>query len=88
MQEIEWYIALHVYSIIRYTPSVPNYKTLSTNSHPLRKIVNLVNHAKSINNLYYHSKIILLLSLYSLNCLSLMFGERIIKQEYAGEKNN
>ena len=39
----------------------------------LRKLVNFVNY------LYYHSKIIIFLSLHSLNCFSLMFGERISK---------
>ena len=62
------------------TPSIPNYKALSTNLCSLRKIVNLLNHIKYVNYLYYHFKITLFLSLYPLSCFSLMFGERIIRR--------
>ena len=36
---------------------VPNYKikTISSNSCSLKKIINLINHTKSINYLYYYS---------------------------------
>lgn len=32
-------------------PAVPFYKTLSTNSHPLGKLINLVSDIKFVNNL-------------------------------------
>ena len=41
------------------TPSVPKYKTLLTNSHSLRKFVNIISNIKFDNNLYYFTKITL-----------------------------
>lgn len=43
---------------------VPIYKALSTNLHPLRQVVNLINHIKFVNYLYYSSKITLHFSLH------------------------
>lgn len=48
------------------TPSISNYKTLSINSCPLRKVIRLAKHIKYANYLYYYSKIIIFLFLYSL----------------------
>ena len=63
----------------KYISFVFNYKIISTNSHILRKIINLINHIKFLNYLYYHFKFIIFLSLYLLNYFSLMFEEKIIK---------
>lgn len=46
------------------------YKTLLTNSHLLKKLINLVGNIKFVNNLYYFSKITLkvrlIISLFSI----------------------
>ena len=72
----QYYMISYYYKLLVITPSIPNYKTLWTNSCPFRKVINLVDNIKYVNYLYYHYKIILsyLLSI----CFSLMFGDRII----------
>lgn len=81
------YFPKGLYEMQKNTPFVRNYKNISTNSHLLRSVINLVNHIQCVNYLYYHSKIIIFLPFYPFDYFSLMFEERILSKGMQ-EKHN